>query len=447
MVKSLSIKSTLSYKSLFFLIFLIESFIIESPLGTLSILQIKKFIKILSRSVFTLKNQKEIQEEQMLNNYIQENLIKKLMNKYAVLFKIGLSLLFVIICLCYVLQVCFSDMSPEQKHLIQVNWILFNSFLAVAGWIIHFSPKNIGLVISSFILISSLVYADFLTAHKQYKFDEYILWVFWWIYLLITVFPYEWKMNSAAFTMGVFYMTICVYKKYEEVPVQFYSSFYICAFYIWLLGYIVNYRVKELCRTIRYNEDLVSQNKKVVEFFPHGIIIENSSFDNESNICFANKEFTSQIRNIRSRIEELENIEVTLPDSSNNEPFKDFKIHLLECFKIHSLNPKNKQNLAHELTGVKVRCCLDPDIALRLDEGGEEDFAERIFNIKSIEVIWERKPWHMHVMIDTTDILKLEEARNNIRCQRIMFTSVSHELRTPLNAILNCYYLISQKLK
>ena len=45
----------------------------------------------------------------------------------------------------------------------------------------------------------------------------------------------------------------------------------------------------------------------------------------------------------------------------------------------------------------------------------------------------------MHVFIDTTDILKLEEANNRIKLQKIMFASISHEFRTPLNAILNSY--------
>ena len=43
----------------------------------------------------------------------------------------------------------------------------------------------------------------------------------------------------------------------------------------------------------------------------------------------------------------------------------------------------------------------------------------------------------MHVLIDTTNIIKLEEANNSIKCQKIMFTSTSHEFRTPLNAIVN----------
>jgi len=43
----------------------------------------------------------------------------------------------------------------------------------------------------------------------------------------------------------------------------------------------------------------------------------------------------------------------------------------------------------------------------------------------------------MHVFIDTSAFIKLEEANNNIKCQKIMFASVSHEFRTPLNSIIN----------
>lgn len=45
----------------------------------------------------------------------------------------------------------------------------------------------------------------------------------------------------------------------------------------------------------------------------------------------------------------------------------------------------------------------------------------------------------MHVFSDTTDIYKLEKARNNIKLQKIMFASASHEFRTPLNAIMSSY--------
>jgi len=74
----------------------------------------------------------------------------------------------------------------------------------------------------------------------------------------------------------------------------------------------------------------------------------------------------------------------------------------------------------------------------------DDSFVERIFNIKSINVHWDGQPSFMHVFIDTTDILKLEEAKNNIKCQKIMFASASHEFRTPLNAITNSFTFIKE---
>ena len=60
------------------------------------------------------------------------------------------------------------------------------------------------------------------------------------------------------------------------------------------------------------------------------------------------------------------------------------------------------------------------------------------FLLKTLKINWEgNKNSFMHVLINTTSIVKLEEAKNDIRCQKIMFTSASHEFRTPLNAILN----------
>ena len=63
--------------------------------------------------------------------------------------------------------------------------------------------------------------------------------------------------------------------------------------------------------------------------------------------------------------------------------------------------------------------------------------------MKTLKIDWEGNPnSYMHVLIDTTNIAQLEEAKNNIKCQQIMFASASHEFRTPLNAILNIFDLI-----
>jgi signal transduction histidine kinase len=58
-------------------------------------------------------------------------------------------------------------------------------------------------------------------------------------------------------------------------------------------------------------------------------------------------------------------------------------------------------------------------------------------------VDWEGKPSIMHVFINTTELHQLEEAKNRIRCQKIMFASASHEFRTPLNSIMNSFDFIA----
>lgn len=81
-------------------------------------------------------------------------------------------------------------------------------------------------------------------------------------------------------------------------------------------------------------------------------------------------------------------------------------------------------------------------------ENHDEETQYKIFNIKSLKVTWEgNNNSYMHVFVDTTDIRRLEQAHNNIRCQKIMFASASHEFRTPLNAILNSYKFIESSFK
>lgn len=82
---------------------------------------------------------------------------------------------------------------------------------------------------------------------------------------------------------------------------------------------------------------------------------------------------------------------------------------------------------------------IDENIIQKSSDHDNLDVAKngRVFNIKSTKVLWDGKPSIMHVFIDTTNMIKLEEANNNIKLQRIMFTSISHEFRNPLNSIVN----------
>ena len=77
---------------------------------------------------------------------------------------------------------------------------------------------------------------------------------------------------------------------------------------------------------------------------------------------------------------------------------------------------------------------------------GPIEIPKQTFHVKSLKVEWEGSSSFMHVFIETTNIVKLEEAKNNIKCQKIMFASASHEFRTPLNAIMNSYQFIASTL-
>jgi signal transduction histidine kinase len=80
-------------------------------------------------------------------------------------------------------------------------------------------------------------------------------------------------------------------------------------------------------------------------------------------------------------------------------------------------------------------------------EQNNKENSERSFHVKSLEIEWEGKSSFMHVFIETTNIVKLEEAKTNIKCQKIMFASASHEFRTPLNAIMNSFNFIGDNFK
>ena len=115
----------------------------------------------------------------------------------------------------------------------------------------------------------------------------------------------------------------------------------------------------------------------------------------------------------------------------------------------HEVNAKLVPTYQHQNVDIE---CIDQDPRM-LNES--ESKTIKTFCVKTLKINWEgNSNAYMHVFIDQTSIVKLEKAKNNIRCQKIMFASASHEFRTPLNAILNsfefiknCHYSMQDQLK
>ena len=115
-----------------------------------------------------------------------------------------------------------------------------------------------------------------------------------------------------------------------------------------------------------------------------------------------------------------------------------------EHMTLHKFMKRRNGNINNEETNLNIE--------LNDNFNQNESYAVRKsyrnFRVKTMKVNWNsKKDSYMHVFIDNTDIQKLEEAKNHIRCQKIMFASSSHEFRTPLNAIINSLDLVEIRYK
>ena len=244
------------------------------------------------------------------------------------------------------------------------------------------------------------------------------------------------------------YYFLRVYFKYEIMPITLVIALVLAFVYFSLAHRILYLKVRSLYKLIIENKRLISEMKKILQTFPHGVIIQSRSKETFDKIYFSNKEFEMQIQNIHDDLEELKKINVTFDLDLNEEGGSTLtKTNLSELLKHQE--EKLKGFAACTQNNIRIECRNDHSLRPNSEE---DDSIEQIeikhFNIKTLKVCWEgNKDSYMHVFIDTTDIIKLEEANNNIRCQRIMFASASHEFRTPLNAISNSIEFIESTRK
>jgi K+-sensing histidine kinase KdpD len=82
----------------------------------------------------------------------------------------------------------------------------------------------------------------------------------------------------------------------------------------------------------------------------------------------------------------------------------------------------------------------------------DEEIIKREFIVKTKKVcisddLSEKQALFMHMFIDTTQIIQLEEAKAQNRYQKQMLANVSHEFRTPLNAMMISLALLKDIVK
>jgi signal transduction histidine kinase len=208
-----------------------------------------------------------------------------------------------------------------------------------------------------------------------------------------------------------------------------------CIYYS-LTSFFQNKKTRSLYATILQNEKLIKEMKRILQVFPNGVIIWPWNRDDGDQKCFTNEVFDTKISKIRGDINNLKDIDVRIYDNNSNDNTQEISTNLWQLLEDNQRKLDGRNVIVKRDISIQCR----PSSRMFSEENElDNELSERICRIKTLEVEWEGVSSCMHVFIDNSDIVKLENAKTSIKWQKIMFASASHEFRTPLNAIMNSF--------
>ena len=302
-------------------------------------------------------------------------------------------------------------------------------------------PSTTKYLIPSSVLILLVMTVNLTTSNFGYENGNWMMSCVALLILILIVIPHQWAYSTGAFALGMAYYVFMVYKTTGILSFQLFLGCTTSSLYYYISAVTMYGKFKELYKLIFANQKLNQEMKKLLEIFPEGVFIKSYHQNMLDEATMANNQFKKYICNVKDSIETLRRIKVKV---TNNEELRQN----VESYHTNLYNFLNRQEFEaqddelHEVKNVQIVCLQNSD---NQQSESYDDMIEvtKNFTIKTMKVIWEGDTNAiMHVFIDNTDIIKLEEANNNIKCQKIMFTSASHEFRTPLNAIISSYDFI-----
>jgi hypothetical protein len=317
------------------------------------------------------------------------------------------------------------------------------ALLTISLIILEYYPERHTIIAPSFLTLGFLTVGNMYAASDAYVLHEYTLPVMSACFLVCSLVPHHIYSICLVWVFGITYQAYQISYKQNMIPVSYWIAILPSMFYYAATSYIFNAKLKDLYEYLRNNEILRMQMKKVLEVFPNAVMIQSAlnTGVNQNNLTFKNHQFEGQIMNIKKRTRELDNIDVSFEQTISSGNIQsvtcDLNTYLEEVHK------RLKDNEVFEQKKVTMKFKRQFDDTIHDTSGSDDQNKEdKYFNIKTMNVEWEGQKCYMDVFIDNTDILKLEEANNNIKCQKIMFASASHEFRTPLNAIMNSFRFV-----
>jgi hypothetical protein len=282
-------------------------------------------------------------------------------------------------------------------------------------------------------------------ANAEYMIDEWIIVMISFVFSITVTLPHMLKTNVAIFMLGTIYYMAKMYNQYGILTVDLILSTIVGTIQYIYVCFLIYHQFRSLYTVINTNEKLVAEMKRLLEIFPESVFIYRKGSQKSDEITWLNKHFEQNICNLENGISELQKIaaKVNSSDESNDQSNKSEIIKNLHDL-IRSQQEQVEKDSILEIGNVKINSLginSKPDLKIKKTK------KFRDFSIKTLKICWDgEKDVYMHVFIDNTNVTQLIEAKNDIKLQKIMFTSASHEFRTPLNAILNSYDFIHDTL-
>ncbi|CAI2383998.1 unnamed protein product [Moneuplotes crassus] len=286
----------------------------------------------------------------------------------------------------------------------------------------------------------SMYMCNLLTLEKEtYKPSEYHIAGTCIAHLLLILVPHQWKSSCLVFFILQLYFVYSVWVKFSFTDSDIIGNMVFSCLWFTLSSFMLMIKSRTMYAEIIKNKK-IQEMKKVLQILPLGVVIWPSQ---ASGKWFTNHEFNKKFTKIRQDLDELDDIDVSLVDNTGaNKAYKDIPTNLASLLRAQQQALDSKDAMSD--TDVTIQCSKFPANVLGNDDAESE---QRTCRIKTLMVEWEGVTSYMHVFIDNTGVIKLEEAKNNIKCQKIMFASASHEFRNPLNSITNSIDIVFDAFK
>ncbi|CAI2385492.1 unnamed protein product [Moneuplotes crassus] len=380
-----------------------------------------------------------------VDKYIQSVIEENLKGPYIKYIKIFCWII-ILMCLCIagVSALGDNEETSDEDTMKVVHTLIFSLITFGILIVLEYKPLYTLYLVPMLIGCVLFMAVDITLQSKEFRPSEYIFENICFSYVLIIFVPTQWKLSIIAFGSAMIYFLYGVYEKYGISDPDLTMTISFAIIWFTLSSYLLMMKNRSTYAEILRNKRLILEMKKVLQILPFGVVIWPSKVEGK---WFTNQEFTHKYTKIRNELKELSELEISFIDEKDQNTPLCAKQDLADFLLKNQERLSATQNLLSE-SDIKISC--NPHQAdLFIEE--DENSTERICKIKTLMIEWEGVDSFMHVFVDNTEVIRLqeeknammlEEANNNIKLQKIMFASASHEFRTPLNSIINSFDIV-----